>query len=340
MRLAILEVSHWHMPLYLEGIRRSEVEVVALSDRSSPKRERWQSEFGCRTYEDYNELLLKEQVDFAVVFGVHCEMPRIAAAVIEKSIPFVIEKPGGKRSQDVRMIRDLASQNELFNAVPLIYADSPILSAINDVDRSRSLVHYSLKNLAGSPERYVRQDVPWMLVPEQSGGGCLINFAPHFIDLALRLSASVPVSINAHIGNRLWGEEIEDHASIMMAFSDGGIAAIELGYTFLDSEECKREFALTYRSREAFHHTAPDGLISYKGASGAAEKIEHKLDLDTDGYYADFIAKTIRQYQTGETPAATLDDLVSAMEIVDACYLSATSGKTVSLGEARDRKST
>ena len=25
----------------------------------------------------------------------------------------------------------------------------------------------------------------WMLKPESSGGGCLINLAPHFIDLAL-----------------------------------------------------------------------------------------------------------------------------------------------------------
>src|SRR3954447_23385957 len=93
MKVALLEASHWHVPLYLDALEAPGIEVVAVSDAEHVKGEAIAARFGSKLYSSTYELLEREKVDFAFVFGRHSEMPALAEAVIARNIPFALEKP-------------------------------------------------------------------------------------------------------------------------------------------------------------------------------------------------------------------------------------------------------
>ena len=95
LKLAFLGVSHWHVPLYLEAVKTEGLCVAAVSDTDPACAERVGRELGCSAYMDALELMDKEKPDFVFAFDMHCRMPALAEAIIERKIPFSIEKPLG-----------------------------------------------------------------------------------------------------------------------------------------------------------------------------------------------------------------------------------------------------
>ncbi len=69
----------------------------------------------------------------------------------------------------------------------------------------------------------------WMLKPESSGGGCLINLAPHFIDLALTFMPFEPDIVFFRIDNGLHETAGEDTATLIMTSKSGGQATVQTG---------------------------------------------------------------------------------------------------------------
>jgi predicted dehydrogenase len=69
MKVALLEASHWHVPLYLDPLEAHGIEVVAVSDAEQVKGEAVAARFGSRLYQSSYELLEREKVDFAFAFG-------------------------------------------------------------------------------------------------------------------------------------------------------------------------------------------------------------------------------------------------------------------------------
>src|SRR5688572_14075830 len=108
MKVALLEASHWHVPLYLDPLRAPGIEVVAVSDAEHVKGPEVAARFGCKLYASSYELLERENVEFAFVFGRHSEMPKFAEALIAKRIPFALEKPCGVSMAQVTKLRRLA----------------------------------------------------------------------------------------------------------------------------------------------------------------------------------------------------------------------------------------
>lgn len=62
-------------PPYLDALEAPGIEVVAVSDAEQVKGEAIAARFGSTPYTSSNELLAREKVDFAFVFGRHSEMP-------------------------------------------------------------------------------------------------------------------------------------------------------------------------------------------------------------------------------------------------------------------------
>ena len=52
---------------------------------------------------------------------------------------------------------------------------------------AKGIQYMTYRFIAGFAARYQQANCHWMLDPRSSGGGCTINLAPHFFDLALLL---------------------------------------------------------------------------------------------------------------------------------------------------------
>ena len=98
-----------------------------------------------------------------------------------------------------------------------------------------------------------------MLKPESSGGGCLINLAPHFIDLALTFMPFEPDTVFSRIDNGLHETAVEDTATLIMTSKSGGQATVQTGYNFPNSS-IKREYSFSLSAKDHYVQSSQDGV--------------------------------------------------------------------------------
>ena len=214
MKVALLEASHWHVPLYLNALEAPGIEVVAVSDAEHVKGQAIAERFGSTLYSSSKELLDREEVDFAFVFGRHSEMPALAEAVIARKIPFALEKPCGINMPQVTRLRKLTEEAGLYCAVPLIFRMSDLLSALQGAEGHipSDFNYMSFRFIVGAPARYEAAGAGWALDPVFSGGGSTINVATHFIDLFRLLTGKEVARVSATMNSRTHRGAVEDYS--------------------------------------------------------------------------------------------------------------------------------
>ena len=328
MRIALLEASHWHTPLYLPALAQPGVQVVAMSNREPAGAAAVARQFGCPLYGSYGELLQRHPIDFAFVFGRHADMPAIGAALIERRIPFSLEKPCGTSGADVRRLRASADAQRLFVAVPFIFRIGELLRALRAAEGAlpARFHHVSFRFVVGAPSRYVDSGSPWMLDPVVAGGGCTINLATHFIDLFRVLTGSDIVTVAARMSNRGHATPVEDHSVLLLTAADGTTGIVETGYTFPSAPDEQRECSFSLSTDKAYYRSAPGALLIRDRADPASATRAVPVALDTDIYYAKFVAQTLADVASGKPPIAGLGDAEAMMHVMDAAYASARSG--------------
>jgi predicted dehydrogenase len=328
MKVALLEASHWHTPLYLDALAAPGVEVRALSDSEKSEGARRISErFKCPLYESYEDLLSQEQVDFAFAFGRHSEMPSIAEKLIEKKTPFALEKPCGVRAEDVARLRRLADAAGVYAAVPFIFRLSDLISAVRDVEGQlpSDFNHLSFRFIVGPPSRY-ENGASWMLEPAISGGGPTINVGIHFIDLFRALTGAEVVKVSAVMSARTHGKAIEDFSLLTLHAEGGIVGVVETGYTFPSTADEQREFSFTLGSRTHYLRSGPERVEIRDRCNLSAGTRTRSVRLNTDDYYPVFVRTVLEEFRSGKPPIAGLQEAEAAMRIVDAAYESARQG--------------
>lgn len=328
MKLALLEVSHWHFPLYIDALRCDGLEVVAVSDRDAGIRDREAARFGARAYDDPLALIAAESFDYAFAFGRHAEMPAIGQALVAKGVPFVIEKPAGLNAGDVAALRRAAEAKGLPVAVPLVQRSGALNDLLQRLVAQEGAAFTSVcwRFFAGPPERYLENGSAWMLEPALSGGGCLINLAAHFVDLSQHLLRGPAARVTARTAAVLHGRRVEDYALISFATAADRTATIETGYCF-PAHPDKREYSFSLVSATHYVRSDADGVVLYRPGGGAPERVA--VDHDSDPLYAAFASRALDDFRCGRRPQTGLKELEAAMRTMDAAYRAAGEGREV-----------
>lgn len=331
MRVALLEASHWHVPLYLDALDAPGIQVVAVSDAEHLKGAAIAARFGSRLYSSAYELLEREDVDFAFVFGRHSEMPALAEAVIARNIPFALEKPCGVNLSQVTRLRALAEEANLYCAVPLIFRMSELLRSLEDAEGHipSDYNYMSFRFVVGPPSRYEAAGAGWALDPVYSGGGSTINVATHFIDLFRLLTGKEIARVSAIMNSRTHRVAVEDYSLLTMQSEDGVIGLVETGYSFPSTADEQREFSFTLSSDRMYVKSGPDRIEIRDRSNLSAGTRSRRLQLETDVYYPLFVKQVLADSQTGRKPIASLRDAELIMQVMDAAYASAKQGGIV-----------
>lgn len=325
-RVVVIESTHWHAPLYYSALQaREDVKVVGVSDSVGRTGEEVARRFGCNHYVSTTEMLERERPDFAFVFGRHVDMPNLASALIERRIPFAVEKPCGLHTADVLALRQRAEAIGLYVAVPLIFRLSDTLAVLREA--GGSLEQGSFRFIAGPPQRYLAAGVPWMLDPDLAGGGPLINLGVHFIDLFALLADDPIVSVSAGSSSRMNGLPIEDVISIRLLTSGGRLGTIECGYLFPSDAALQRDFEFACRMERSYCVSREDGiLVRSWQEDGSVSAKRHPARFETDLYYPEFVRRVLDESAAGAVPFAGLAEAQRALAVVEAAYLSAAQG--------------
>lgn len=319
MRVAMIEVGHWHAGMHLRSLKLSGAHIVGVSDHQPGVAGRFAAPLGCPSFHDYKAMLRETRPEFVVALGRHADMPRIARDLLDTRLPFAIEKPIGLNATQVAPLVDIALRQNAFVAVPFINRYSRLWSLLDELDRAgraglRSHAHFRIIN--GPPTRYENDNVAWMLDPALSGGGCLRNLGIHAADAFLHFTGGEDVQvIGAAVTYRVHGKAVEEMGAALLRSASGVIGAIEAGYSYA---------SLTSGEFEWQTATANSFLIdrgpSLQAATLDNGTVEQVTNLTSAERYDRFCVDTLQRLQSGRPPIAGIEDCYRAMRLLDEVY--------------------
>lgn len=325
MKIAIFDVSHWHFPLYLSPLGDPGIEVVGISDSEAFAGTRFAQQLNCKLF-DSNEELLEEEFDFALVFSRHSRMAGLAERLIERGIPFLIEKPCGLDLQEVRRIRQLAEQRGVYVSVPFINRVSDWAARLSPAEgfTPEGFQHLSFRFVVGPVERYERNGCGWMLDKQQAGGGSLLNVGIHFIDLIATLTGAPITHVSAQAHTYRPDVTVDEQAVLTCQNAAGQIGVIETGYLYPSTAEDQRDFAFSISHSTSYIRGYADQLYLKARDQAAGQSIT--VEYNTDAYYPVFLRRSWADLAEGRPPFAGLRQAEHAMAVLEAAYRSAANG--------------
>jgi len=312
MRIALLGVSHWHLPLYLPGLPKGS--VVGASDDNLQIAAVIAKPYGCRIYQDYREMILETKPDFVFAFAPHYKMKEISLYLLNAGIPFSMEKPCGLNAIEVEELYNTCLQKNGFISVPFVWRYSDTVNDLkNKYLKNKRIIHMSYRFVAGPPSRYLASS-NWMLYKETAGGGCMTNLGIHFIDMALYLTDSNYAEILASSYQYASEYDIETYATSLLKLPTGASLLLETGYAYPMSEEIKRENRWTVVTENGYYTLAENKLeLREQGII----PIYVSLNTDSDVYYAIYAKITLDDMISRTKPRASLKEMLDAIMILD-----------------------
>ena len=310
LKIAFLGVSHWHVPLYFPALSKGA--VIAVSDPNADIAKQFAGQLGCSSFTDWRALLDEKKPDFVFAFAPHNEMAAMALELIERKIPFGMEKPMGMSESEVVKVAEAARQADAFCAIPFVWRYSDTVARLKESLLSGKILHMSYRFIAGPPSRYLVSS-PWMLSSRTAGGGCMTNLGVHFIDMALYLtdSASAEVLSSAYQYNDEY--DIEIYASSLLKMDTGASLVLETGYAY-PMDESKRENRWCIVTENGYYTLAENCL---EAREYGKETVRIPLSTDSDVYYPKFVEATLDDYVNGRTPRASLREMLTVRGILD-----------------------
>ncbi|MBI2191079.1 MAG: Gfo/Idh/MocA family oxidoreductase [Planctomycetes bacterium] len=330
MKIALIEAGHWHAPLYGQALIQSGVTVCAVSDQDPAASERVAQKFGCPSYPSPEALVEKEGPDLLFAFGVHDEMPGLALRLVEIGVPFVMEKPMGLRWKDVLRVAEAVEARGLYAGVDLVSRCYRLMERLAALRAARELGQVNVfyhRLLAGDPLRYAQWGVPWVIQKTRSGGGCLYNFGPHVLDLFMLLTGEPIESVYCLTSTAVHRLEVEEYAAITARTPSGAIGNLEVGY-LCPGGGYERAYSVSTTRLLVSTSNPNGGVIQYR--DGRTES----LGDEAVDWALLYVRETLRRFQNGEAPVATIRDMARALQAVNAAEESSATGQVVRLAES------
>lgn len=320
MRVVLIGVSHWHAPHYYRALAKlSTAQNVGVSDPNPAALQRVCSATGAPGFADYRQMLDAQKPDFAFVFARHSQLAATAQHLVEKGIPFVVEKPAGMNRSEVAALRDAVAAKGLHAGTGFNFRVSDFYREVTALLKDDEATWASFRFIAGSPQRYRDNGCDWMLDPATSGGGSCINLSVHLFDLFRQFTRSDPSQVTALMGHQSYGLPIEDYAAVTLR-SAKAVCTTESGYSFPGKTLWDLRFCV--RMHQHYVILRNDNMIEiYRNDTGALREVATAASGNAY-WYAAFVEESLARFAQDRPPVADLDDLVAAMAVVDAAYAS------------------
>jgi predicted dehydrogenase len=317
MRVAVIGVSHWHLDLYLPTLLElPDVELVGVSDRDASVARALGERLRCPWSDSDEQLYDDVRPDFVLALGSHAEMVGEADHLLDRGIPFAMEKPCGTDAEQVHRLARRAAAEGAFAAVPFVWRQSELLTAMRERFADDEIHYLSFRWIAGPPTRYLESGCGWMLDPKQSGGGCTINLSVHLFDLARVLFGPEVEVAAAVMSNAAHGLPVEDHSLVTLR-SGARRFHVETGY-LLPGPHSTFDMRFSIAARDRYLIATGPQDVEVIGADGGREHLRaHTTNVP---HYPVFVRDVLRRVREGERPLASLTDMAAAMDLVQDAY--------------------
>jgi predicted dehydrogenase len=312
-----------------------DVELCAVADGDDARVEAVTQAHGGRGYRDVRTLLDEERPDavsIAVPTRAHLE---VAAVVIERGIPLLVEKPLAATLEEGAHMRDLARERGVPLTAGHIERFNPAvreLKARLDAGELGRVFQVHARRVGPFPERV--RDV-----------GVVLDLAPHDIDVMRYLLSSEITRVHAETEQRI-NTDFEDMLIGTLRFANGAVGVLDVNWlTPAKIRELsvlgeRGMFVVDYLAREltfyendAAPREQPSGWPA-RHLKGVSEGAVHRLRVEKREPLRVELDAFISAIRDRTMPEVTADDGLAAIAVAEALVRSARDGVAVELAPA------
>jgi len=337
-------IAQWHISSYkaVEG-----VDVTACCDLSMERASAFAEKNGIsEVYASYEEMLEKADIDaVSVTTWNNAHMPATVAA-LNAGKHVLVEKPMAMNAEEGRVMKEAAEKNGKLLMVGFVRRfDVKTELAKEYIDRGELGEIYYAKTKC---VRRCGNPLGWFADKSLSGGGPLIDLGVHMIDMARYLMGKPKaVSVYGVTANKIGPMEdirhhlrylahsggtgkcdVEDFATAIVRFENGAALHVEVSFS---GHISKTELTLELLGDKGGLMVEPE-LSYYTTKNNILVDETPQFTVSTDTFNSNFgieIAHFVDCIKNGTPCRNTPDDGIALMEILDAIYKSAETGKEV-----------
>ena len=309
-------------------------DVVAVCDIDRSKAERRAKRFGAEVYTEYHALLANPKVEVVDIILPHNLHYQVASDAIEAGKHILIEKPLTLSSESgsdlIRKARQCGIIFSVAENTRFVTAYQEVEKILNAGELGKIL---SVRTLIAGTEIYrLVNDNTWKGKKEGSGGGVLMDAAPHTFYLLKWLFGGIS-SLQAFEEQLINQSEVEDNASVFGRLNNGSLFHSQFSFTVQAPWTERLEINGYDGSLIIDQISDPVGLI-YKGTSDFNGR---KLEIPFDPEYWKYnsiaceVAAFLKAVQNGGVPAVDPGDANYAVYAVEKAYESVRLGQKVTL---------
>ncbi len=224
MRIGVLGLHHDHVWGNLDELNALRPgSIVAAVDPHSSLREKVQSLYGCKVYEDYEELLNREQLTAVYIFAGNRSGAELAVTALNRGLHVLIEKPMAADLSGAVAMNEAATANGRLLMVNWPFAWWPQLQTALHLAKQGDIGRlWQVKYRAAhqGPRELGCSDFfcEWLFDENQNGAGALMDYCCYGAVMADVLLGT-PESVQGMQGNLCKRElPVEDNALLMMRY--------------------------------------------------------------------------------------------------------------------------
>jgi predicted dehydrogenase len=171
--------------LHAQSVEEFGADVVAGADLVEAQRERFSTEFGAKTYETHEGLVVDDDVDAVIVTTPNRFHEPITVDALEAGCHVLVEKPLAHTLESAERIADAAARSD---GICMVGFHNRHAASMAMFDEQRKRGRFG--ELSHVEANYVRRrGVPgpgsWFTDADLAGGGSLLDIGVHALDLAL-----------------------------------------------------------------------------------------------------------------------------------------------------------
>ncbi|MBA3943572.1 MAG: Gfo/Idh/MocA family oxidoreductase [Herpetosiphonaceae bacterium] len=325
--------------------KNDKVQVVAIADVVQQAVDAAVVDFGIpHGYTDYREMFTKEELNAVVVCTPNKFHAPISIAALDQGLHVLCEKPMALNATEAAAMTRAARASGKILMIAYRYRQQAVARAAKTIIASGELGEIYMIRVNGLRRRGIPS---WGVFTnkEMQGGGALVDYGVHLLDLALWLAGNPrPLEVSGITSRRLgtrpnvnpWGQwdyenfQVEDHAAAFIRFAGGTAMQLEVSWALniADSSE-----SISFSGTEGGLDVFPLKVYNAKhGMLGNWEPIwfPGKDQKDWDLQAADFVDAVIK----GHEPTVKPEEAQRVSQIVDAIYASSECGAAVNIDQS------
>lgn len=289
-----------------------------------------------RIYSDHNTMLEKENLDLVyITTPIQTHVP-IATSCIKNKCNFFIEKPISRNLDETKQLLESLKNTDIIHAIGYnrrfidtfvkakTLLDSDVLGKISTV-RSSMYASNVFKKSSG-----------WRADKKTSGGGVLLDFGSHLIDLVLWYFGKISEVSGDH--KSVYSEQVEDEAHMKLFFENGIHGILDTSWSIKGYRLPEINIEITGQNGSMkisedqlkLNLTTPVASFANGETTLYKQSLNKGVPIDIAG--TDYTKEDMHVVGCVENKQQTLVNVFEAsraQSVIESMYLAAKSGKNV-----------